>query len=156
MSSKSIKKISIVCLTTILLTVFCVTQVLAASSKFTDITASRYDWVRPYIEKMNLAGVVKGMTDTTYGPDASVTREQLITMLVRLMGWEDQTSGKSLPSTFPKANSVAPWARGYVAVAVEKGYSIGERYGRLPSGRCGQTLRGGGFCGEGFRSGPRC
>ncbi|WP_213975151.1 S-layer homology domain-containing protein, partial [Tepidanaerobacter acetatoxydans] len=32
-----------------------------------------------------------------------------------------QATGKSLPSTFPKANSVAPWARGYVAVAVEKG-----------------------------------
>ncbi|WP_296969928.1 S-layer homology domain-containing protein [Tepidanaerobacter sp. EBM-38] len=124
MSGRKIKKVSIVFFAIILLTAFGLTQAMAAS--FTDITAAKYDWARPYIEKMNLLGVVKGMTETTYGPDNSVTREQLITMLVRLMGWESQATGKSLPSTFPKANSVAPWARGYVALAVEKGIVSGE------------------------------
>jgi hypothetical protein len=124
MSCKGMEKVSIVFLATLLLIAFGATQVMAAG--FTDITPSRYDWVRPYIEKMNLAGVVKGMTETTYGPDDSVTREQLITMLVRLMGWESQVSGKTLPSTFPKAGSVAPWARGYVALAVEKGIVSGK------------------------------
>lgn len=126
MSSRRLKKATIVFFTTLLLLSFSTAQLFAASLKFTDITASRYDWVRPYIEKMNLAGVVKGMTDTTYGPDASVTREQLVTMLIRLMGWESQTSGKTLPSTFPKANTVAPWARSYVALAVEKGVVSGK------------------------------
>lgn len=119
MSGRKTRKASIVFLTIILILAFGSTQVMAAG--FTDITATKYDWARPYIEKMNILGVVKGVTETTYGPDDSVTREQLITMLVRLMGWESQATGKSLPSTFPKANSVAPWARGYVAVAVEKG-----------------------------------
>ncbi|NLZ55014.1 MAG: S-layer homology domain-containing protein, partial [Thermoanaerobacteraceae bacterium] len=126
MSSKRLKRATIIFFTTLLLFCFSTSQLFAASLKFTDITASRYDWVRPYIVKMNLAGVVKGMTDTTYGPDASVTREQLITMLVRLMGWESQTTGKTLPSTFPKASSVAPWARSYVALAVEKGIVSGK------------------------------
>ena len=121
MYSSRFKKIATAFVITLLILSFSTSELFAAGSGFTDITASRYDWVRPYIEKMNLAGVVKGMTDTTYGPDASVTREQLITMLVRLMGWESQASGKTLPSDFPKASSVAPWARGYVAVAVEKG-----------------------------------
>jgi len=128
MSSRRVKKIAIIFFTTLLLLSLSTTQLFAASLKFTDVTASRYDWVRPYIEKMSLTGVVKGMTDTTYGPDASVTREQLITMLVRLMGWESQTSGKTLPSTFPKANSVAPWARSYVALAVEKGIVSGKDF----------------------------
>ncbi|HHV18833.1 MAG TPA: S-layer homology domain-containing protein [Thermoanaerobacterales bacterium] len=126
MRCKGTKKITIALLTTLFFIAFSAAQVMAAG--FTDITPSRYDWVRPYIEKMNLAGVVKGMTDTTYGPDDSVTREQLIAMLVRLMGWENQTSGKTLPSTFPKAGSVMPWARGYVAVAVEKGIVSGKDF----------------------------
>lgn len=102
-------------------------QVFAAT-KFTDISASKYDWVRPYIEKMSLAGIVQGMTDTTFEPDRVVTREQLVTMLVRLMGWEGLASGKSLPSNFPKATSVAPWARPYVAVAIEKGIVTGKDF----------------------------
>ncbi len=124
MSGRKTRKSSVVFLTIILIAAFGSTQAMAAG--FTDITAAKYDWARPYIEKMNLLGVVKGVTETTYGPDNSVTREQLITMLVRLMGWESQATGKSLPSTFPKANSVAPWARGYVAVAVEKGIVADE------------------------------
>lgn len=128
MSSRRLKKAAIAFLTAFLILSFSTSQLFAASLKFTDITAARYDWVRPYIEKMNLAGIVKGMTDTTYGPDNPVTREQLITMLVRLMGWESQTSGKTLPSNFPKANSVAPWARAYVAVAIEKGIVSGKDF----------------------------
>ncbi len=126
MSGKTIKKISTMLLISVLLIAFGSTQVIAAS--FTDITPSRYDWVRPYIEKMNLAGVVKGMTDTSYGPDDSVTREQLITMLIRLMGWESQASGKKLPLNFPKAESVMPWAREYIALAIEKDIVTGKDF----------------------------
>lgn len=121
MSGKKMKKISVVFLTTILLLVFSATQISAANLSFTDVTASRYDWVRPYIEKMYLAEVVRGTSTTTYGPDAAVTREDLITMLVRLMGWESQASGKTLPPNFSKPNSVAPYARANVAMAIEKG-----------------------------------
>jgi len=119
-----IKKTAIIFLTILFLLSFSSAQVFAAT-KFTDISASKYDWVRPYIEKMSLAGIVQGMTDTTFEPDRVVTREQLVTMLVRLMGWEGLASGKSLPSNFPKATSVAPWARPYVAVAIEKGIVTG-------------------------------
>ncbi|HHV82665.1 MAG TPA: S-layer homology domain-containing protein [Tepidanaerobacter syntrophicus] len=119
------KKISIALLAIALL-ISSLSLTPAAAAAFTDITAAKYDWARPYIEKMNLLGIVKGMSDTSYGPDNSVTREQLITMLVRLMGWESEAAGKSIPSTFAKASSVAPWARGYVAVAVEKGIISGD------------------------------
>ena len=119
MSCGRIKRITTIFLTILVILSISTAQVCAASLQFTDISASRYDWVRPYIQKMSLAGVVKGMTDTTYGPDANVTREQLVTMLVRLMGWESLTSGKSLPSNFPRS-SVAPYET-YVAVAIEKG-----------------------------------
>ena len=49
MRCKGTKKITIALLTTLFFIAFSAAQVMAAG--FTDITPSRYDWVRPYIEK---------------------------------------------------------------------------------------------------------
>jgi hypothetical protein len=78
----------------------------AANFKFKDLSASKYDWVRPYIEKMTLMGFVKGISETEYAPDASVTRAQVVTMLIRLMGLEGVAAGKQLPASFPKPGSI--------------------------------------------------
>ncbi len=102
------------------------TPAFAANLKFKDLSASKYDWVRPYIEKMTLMGFVKGISDTEYAPDASVTRAQVVTMLIRLMGLEGAAAGKQLPASFPKPNSVPSWAKEYVALAVEKGIISGS------------------------------
>lgn len=109
--------------------VFTVANVMPAFAinlKFTDITASKYNWARPYIEKMYAAGIIKGVTETSYAPDSAVTRAQIITMIVRLLGLEQEAKGKQLPATFANAASVPQWAREYVAEAVEKGIISGK------------------------------
>ncbi|MCR4431268.1 MAG: S-layer homology domain-containing protein [Tepidanaerobacteraceae bacterium] len=103
-------------------------QAFAANMNFKDITASKYDWARPYIEKMYLNDIVKGVdaAGTKFAPDSSIKRDEIVTMIIRLMGLEEEAKSKSLPADFPKASSVPAWARGYVAEAVEKGIISGK------------------------------
>ncbi|HHW01779.1 MAG TPA: S-layer homology domain-containing protein [Thermoanaerobacterales bacterium] len=110
------------------LTMMSITQALAVDLKFKDITPSKYDWARPYIEKMYLNGIVKGVDSngTRFAPDDSIKRDEFVTMIIRLMGLEEEAKGKSLPADFPKAFAVPVWARGYVAEAVEKGIVSGN------------------------------
>jgi hypothetical protein len=103
-------------------------QVLAGGLKFADIKASKYDWARPYIEKMYHLGIVKGVTETSYAPDASVKRDEIITMMIRLMGLENDAKGKKLPATFPKAYTVPSWAVPYVAEAIDKNIITGKDF----------------------------
>lgn len=128
MGRKELKTIFTAMLIVATFVVFTAAPAFAAQLKFNDVTASKYDWVRPYIEKMALAEIVKGMTDTSYEPDASITRAQTVTTLVRMMGWEEQAKGKKLPATFPKPDQVPSWARGYVALAVEKEIISGDDF----------------------------
>ncbi|TYP49774.1 S-layer homology domain-containing protein [Thermosediminibacter litoriperuensis] len=105
-----------------------ITQAFAAPLKFADISHQRYDWARPYIEKMALMGVIAGKAQNTFAPDDPVKRVEFIAMIVRLLGLDEELENKDLPPDFPKAYSVPVWARGYVAVAVEKGIISGQDY----------------------------
>ncbi|RNB79342.1 hypothetical protein EDM59_26985 [Brevibacillus nitrificans] len=61
-------------------------------------------------------GYVKGLTDTKFGPEASLTRAQFVALLARTFDWQ-------LPST-PKLSfkdKVPSYAQGAVQVAVSKG-----------------------------------
>ena len=51
---------------------------------FTDVPESR--WSYPYIKQLYDAGVVSGMTATTFDPAANMTRAQFVTMLAGLQG----------------------------------------------------------------------
>lgn len=123
-----LKKVFSVVLIAAIFTVMSFSQAFAVNLKFKDITASKYDWARPYIEKMYLFGIVKGVdtAGTEFAPDDSVKRIEIITMIIRLMGLEEEAKGKNLPADFPKAFTVPIWARGYVAEAVEKGIISGK------------------------------
>ncbi|WP_103109761.1 phosphodiester glycosidase family protein [Brevibacillus reuszeri] len=68
------------------------------------------------ISYMAEKGYVKGLTETTFGPNASLTRAQFVTLLARTFEWD-------LPAT-PKLNfkdKVPAYAQGAVQVAVSKG-----------------------------------
>ena len=54
------------------------------SFPFTDVAESR--WSYPYIREMYEAGVIDGMTPTTFVPTGDVTRAQFVKMLARLQG----------------------------------------------------------------------
>lgn len=114
------KKVFLAVLVLAALAMISLPQAFAVNLKFSDITASKYDWARPYIEKMYLNGIVQG-SGTKFEPDNSIKCDEFITMLIRLMGLKEEAEAKSLPSDFPNASAIPPWARGYVAEAAEKG-----------------------------------
>ncbi len=54
---------------------------MAAKNTFADLTG--YDWAKGYINTMVDAGVIKGITATTYEPGKNISYAELITMLIR-------------------------------------------------------------------------
>lgn len=79
-------------------------------------------WAALFMEKMNLKGVVLGMPDGSFRPNAPVTHEQAVTMVIRVMGLETEAKTKTGASlTFKDNSKISSWALGYVEEAVEKG-----------------------------------
>ena len=81
------------------------------------------DWVAAAFK----AGLVNGVSDTVFKPDDPVRRDQMATMLVRAMGWEDEAA--ALPADtpgfadVPLANIHHAAATYLKSVDVLKGYS---------------------------------
>lgn len=89
---------------------------VTGTTPFTDVKegsyyASAVAWA--YTE-----GYVKGVTDTTFCPDAVMSREMVVTVLWRMEG--AQASGQSLDA-FDDADSVSGYAKTAMAWAVEQG-----------------------------------
>ncbi|QCT01697.1 triple helix repeat-containing collagen [Paenibacillus algicola] len=88
-------------------------DVLAASS-FKDI--DRVPWAEKEISKMALMGVVTGEPSGAFKPNESVTKQETIAQVIRLLGWDNsETENQTDPL------SVDTWAKPYVALAIEKG-----------------------------------
>src|SRR5690606_20947103 len=84
------------------------------TSSFDDVPENY--WAAPYIHALKSAGITDGVGDGRYNPTGEVTKQELATFLVRGLGWErdaQATPGMNDPS-------VDDWAKGYVALAVEK------------------------------------
>lgn len=95
---------------------------------FTDVDAGRY-----YGDAITWAansGVVNGVTDTRFAPEAAVTREQMVTVLYRYAGLEgaDVTAKADLES-FPDHDQVKPYARDAFSWAVGAGIIQGNSNG---------------------------
>ncbi|MGF9906435.1 phosphodiester glycosidase family protein [Brevibacillus porteri] len=89
------------------------------SAGFTDITKHP---AKAEITYMAEKGYVKGLTETTFGPEVSLTRAQFVTLLARTFEWD-------LPSS-PKLkfkDKVPSYAQGAVQVAVSKGLVKGYK-----------------------------
>ena len=80
-------------------------------NKFTDVKED--EWYYDYVIKMAAAGVVNGMTETTFEPEGHLTRGQMVVMLYRVAG-EPEVEGYSTFIDVPKdeyyAKAVA-WAQ---------------------------------------------
>ncbi|MGG1553590.1 S-layer homology domain-containing protein [Paenibacillus ferrarius] len=65
------------------------------ASSFTDVRAddSANGWAIPYIEAAKKAGLIDGMTDTTFAPGDAVTTAQLDTILLKGLGKKVVTTG---------------------------------------------------------------
>ena len=91
-----------------------------AACAFTDVNATAY-----YADAVAWAaenGVVKGVDETHFAPEAEVTREQLAAILFRYAEKKGvDTTKRAALSTFPDADKVSDYAKDAMAWAVETG-----------------------------------
>ncbi len=64
-------------------------------SPFSDVKGSY--WGAPYIRAAVSAGIVNGYIDGTFRPDGTVTYEEAITMMLRVLGYTNEDFGASYP-----------------------------------------------------------
>ncbi|MDF2926054.1 MAG: S-layer protein [Paenibacillaceae bacterium] len=102
--------------------------------RFPDVPSAH--WATKYITKLSLLGIVEGNELGQYEPESSVTQEQVITMLVRMLGWEKEAL--SLPAFYSELG-VSDYAKPYLYTALEKGLIVQSEELSLPgSGIWGQ------------------
>jgi hypothetical protein len=99
-----------------------------ASSTFTDV--SRDHWSYGWVEAAVSAGLVQG-DGTSFNPDAELTREQMMIMLVRAMGSEQQAIVLSDKETeqglaYSDSQEISSWARKYAALSSKSGLIEGD------------------------------
>lgn len=94
-------------------------QLPAASGKVFDDTADH--WAREFIGAAYAAGIVSGYSDSVFGPDDPITREQMAVMIAKAAELEDAVAD----ITFTDSDQVSGWARGAVAAVTQAGIMQG-------------------------------
>jgi len=84
----------------------------AAATSFTDVPATH--WAAGYINIASSQGIVEGMGDGSFHPDDPVTYAQILTILVRLLGYEPVVTGT--------------WPTGHLVKAYELGLPTGVSF----------------------------
>lgn len=90
------------------------------SNMFGDISIEDYPWAFKHIEKMGAKGIIKGVGNGIFNGNADIKHQEAVIMMVRYMGLEAEAQA-NMNATLPLADAkeVAPWARGYVKVAID-------------------------------------
>ena len=103
-----------------------------AGQTFTDVKTK--DWFAPAVAWASQQGVVSGMGNGTFRPNAIVTREQIASILYR---YTDACTGiqtalcdtDAVLAPFPDRNKVSGWARDSMAWAINCGLISGKQSG---------------------------
>ena len=97
---------------------------VSGSNPFVDATA---DWVRDAVLWASQNGIVEGYSDTAFGPDDTITREQLAAILYRYASYKSYGLAVTGDlSIFDDASDVAAWSHTPLAWAVGKGLVQGS------------------------------
>lgn len=91
---------------------------------FTDLAAS--SWAEPYIDYLSFNGIMVGDGDGRFRPEADITREEFIKVLVsalRLDEAEDTDAAEAAPSFSDVAEDA--WYVSYISVAAQLGITTG-------------------------------
>ncbi|KNY26203.1 S-layer domain-containing protein [Pseudobacteroides cellulosolvens ATCC 35603 = DSM 2933] len=91
------------------------------SSGFEDIIGH---WAEKYISKLIKRGFISGYNDGTIKPNNSITRAEIVKMLVNAAGY---SPSEKKSSNFADNNKIPSWAMGYVITAAEKGMVKGYK-----------------------------
>ncbi|MDD4437437.1 MAG: S-layer homology domain-containing protein, partial [Tissierellia bacterium] len=57
-------------------------------------------WAESYVELADVLGIVKGISPSTYGPDNLIKFEEAYTMILRLLGYTDESLIGNWPSNY--------------------------------------------------------
>ena len=100
------------------------------SSKFPDVDTKA--WYANHVAYLEKLGVVVGFDDGKFHAEASITREQFVTMCVRLNDWMALTTYESNQGGFPDVKS--SWAAEYIQEATRNGWIVGYPDGNFHGG----------------------
>lgn len=98
------------------------------TTKFKDVKKGQY--YTAYVKWANEAGIVSGITATTFAPDANITREQICVIMEKYLG----TLGLGLRTDFAKVKfadeaEIAKWAKNAVLACQQGGIINGIKQG---------------------------
>ena len=106
-------------------------------TSFSDVSPSA--WYASYVQWAYEKGIVKGISDTSFAPEANITREQMAAMICRYAAYK----GVNLPQTNNRLNfkddaSISGWAKNNVyamqQAGIINGYTDGNGYIFKPQG----------------------
>ena len=91
------------------------------SSQFSDVGIDK--WYAPYVEAAAKAGLIQGDGNGKFRPEDNVSKEEMVTVVVRAMGNKveaEALSGSGL-TKYSTLDTISPWARGYIEQAEKDG-----------------------------------
>lgn len=112
-----------VCFVAALVLVLSACGAAKAQEGFTEFKDTQGYWAAESIARANALGLVRGYPDGTFLPRNEVSRQELVVMVVRTLGLEDEAQRldvNALRLTLPA--DVGSWAKGPVALAVHRGW----------------------------------
>ena len=84
-------------------------------------------WAKGYVSTAYANGMVKGVSDTEFAPDRTITREEMTAMLMRVI---DAKKVKE-PIAFTDQSDISDWAKEYIVKATESGIIDGYDNGQF-------------------------
>ncbi|NOU63993.1 hypothetical protein GC096_08140 [Paenibacillus sp. LMG 31461] len=82
------------------------------NSNFSDVSVS--DWFYPEVSTAVKSGIVEGKSETTFAPHASITREEMVAMLMRAYEKQHSNAAMSSVTAFDDEDAISSWATTYV------------------------------------------
>lgn len=89
------------------------------STAFQDVKAGT--WYTAAVAWANQMGYTKGVSETEFSPDESITREQMCTMLYRFLKKQNYAFSKQTTTSFADQAQISPWAKQAVNVLHQDG-----------------------------------
>lgn len=99
------------------------------TTEFSDVDSGKY--YAPYVAYAAEQGIVQGYGDGLFKPEASISRQEMMVVIAKLLG-ADGTTDTAVLDDFSDGASVAAWAAPYAAYLVSAGVVQGTDTGLNP------------------------
>ena len=102
-------------------------------SPFIDVPVDFKDY--RYIKNAVEKGVISGMGPGIFGPQERLTRAQAITILIRVLGFENRAPNPGYFTSFSDDRQIPNWAKDSIYVAREIGLVVGDQHNNVNPNR---------------------